>query len=71
MHVQMIPPSTPPDPEDAVDDNLRLAYRTTPLRGVPLRLQELLAKLREAAAGAAAEGQRPAPRRKALRTSRL
>lgn len=59
MHVQMIPPSTAIDPEEEVEDNLRLAYRTTPPRGLPPRLQDLLADLREAVA----EGRGQAPRR--------
>lgn len=55
MHVQIIPPSTAIDPEEEVEDNLRMAYRTTPPRGLTPRLHELLDRLREAVAEGAEE----------------
>ena len=70
MHVQIIPPFTAIDPEEEVEDNLRLAYRTTPPRGLPPRLQELLGHLRAAIAEEAEEPPRP-QRRPAARMSRL
>ncbi|MEY4983095.1 MAG: hypothetical protein RIR62_1361 [Pseudomonadota bacterium] len=46
MHVQIYPPSRAIDPQEEVEDNLRTAYRTPPPRALPVRLEELVDRLR-------------------------